>query len=457
MTAELHALAESLVESNLAHGLSTRPTDFENATQAALSVYDAHGQPRPKISLRVQSPFAATLGCLLLERVAYKLPSPSPSHDTYIRLLDEAVNELILHIKEVPPRTARAIIDDVASQIRQQVLATERVPWLPLPFSRLSHLKLSTSMGGDLGLVEWRSRNETLRGALHRKLFRRSSRAIGFQRQQSANTAVGNRVSNVIEGIERSIDFRVEACLPVSNPMLHVRFGGAGIVDHIATTQWACNEAVDLGRPRHPELFHAVRRLAHECGRIHWSSESTVISDHPMEIHLDDRRRLHRLDGPALVYRDGWSVYAIHGVAVPPEIVENPSTITVDRIDSESNVEIRRVLIERYGIRRYMLDAGAGLRHRDATGMLYCRDIAGDEPIVMVRVLNATPEPGGSLSRDEAMAIFGNAAQAALHAPADARFKEYMIRVPPWMTKAHEAVAWTFGLTGEDYHPLLET
>ena len=103
------------------------------------------------------------------------------------------------------------------------------------------------------------------------------------------------------------------------------------------------------------------------------------------------------------------------------------------------------------------VNAVASIAHRDATGILYRKDVPDDEPIVMVRVLNSTPEPDGVLSRDEAIATFGDAAKAALHAPRDARFKAYFIRVPPDLRTAHEAIAWTFGLRGEDYHPAIET
>ena len=35
--------------------------------------------------------------------------------------------------------------------------------------------------------------------------------------------------------------------------------------------------------------------------------------------------------------------------------------------------------------------------------------------------------------------------------------KQYMIRVPPTVRTAQEAVAWTFGLEAETYHPALES
>jgi hypothetical protein len=35
--------------------------------------------------------------------------------------------------------------------------------------------------------------------------------------------------------------------------------------------------------------------------------------------------------------------------------------------------------------------------------------------------------------------------------------RRYFLRVPPTIRTAAEAVAWTFGLSGQDYYPALET
>ena len=50
----------------------------------------------------------------------------------------------------------------------------------------------------------------------------------------------------------------------------------------------------------------------------------------------------------------------------------------------------------------------------------------------MVHVVNSTPEPDGTS-------------------------KKYMLRVPPEIQSAREAIAWTFSLKPEEYTPLLET
>ena len=89
-------------------------------------------------------------------------------------------------------------------------------------------------------------------------------------------------------------------------------------------------------------------------------------------------------------------------------------------------------MLDRYGPARYLLDVGAKEIERDDCGTLYRQDLADDEPLAMVRVVNATPEPDGTC-------------------------KTYWLRVPPTMRTAREAVAWTFSKTPSTYRPARES
>ena len=194
--------------------------------------------------------------------------------------------------------------------------------------------------------------------------------------------------------------------------------------------------------------------------------EFCMVSDFPAEIHVDDQNRPHNDTGPSHRWRDGWSLYHVHGVRVPADVVESPHLITVERIANEENAEVRRVMIDRYGAARYLLDSGAKVIARDDYGVLYRQEVPQDETIVMVRVLNTTPEPAGSLSQEDAERVFGtqmvqrslDIMKAIGHPVAsEPRWKEYMLRVPPTISTAHEAVAWTFGKTPEHYAPAIES
>jgi hypothetical protein len=199
--------------------------------------------------------------------------------------------------------------------------------------------------------------------------------------------------------------------------------------------------------------FHDVCGLAGETKRLSglWELAQSAgwalphqhicwVSERHNIVQRDGRGRLHCNNGPALAYPDGWAIYAIHGVRVRGEVIERPETITTAAIDRERNAEVRRVMIERYrhgeevsGAAAYFRDAGGErLDHDERYGTLWERNVPGDEPIVMVEVVNSTAEPDGSRKR-------------------------YWLRVPPEMQTAREAVAWTFGLSEREYDPTTET
>jgi len=215
------------------------------------------------------------------------------------------------------------------------------------------------------------------------------------------------------------------------------------------------------------EKFEIDEQLTRSCGWVWWHENVLAISDRPESLHRDNQGRLHNLAGPSIRYRDGWSLWHHHGVLVPQRVIEQPETLTVPQIESEQNSEVRRVMLERFGQERFLRDSGAELVHEDECGKLYRKDLAGDEPLVMVRVLNPTPEPDGTLSEGEARQAFGDAAvehnlsamvrigfAAKFERP---RFKEYFLRVPPTVRTAREAVAWTFDLPPDQYRPDIQT
>jgi len=153
----------------------------------------------------------------------------------------------------------------------------------------------------------------------------------------------------------------------------------------------------------------------------------------PVALHRDDRGRLHNPAGLAIAYPDGWGLYAWHGTRVLAQVILSPESLTIAQITAEQNAEVRRVMLERFGQDRYIRESGAILLHQDDWGQLYRAEIVGDEPLVMVKMVNSTPEPDGS-------------------------FKDYWLRVPPTMQTAHQAVAWTCGFNrAEDYAPVKQT
>ncbi|GAA0963668.1 DUF6745 domain-containing protein [Actinocorallia libanotica] len=178
--------------------------------------------------------------------------------------------------------------------------------------------------------------------------------------------------------------------------------------------------------------LHGLAEVAASAGWW-WPYENLVIlSDRPTDLHRDEPGRLHRGDGPALAYSDGFALHAWRGMPIPPDFLNTLTGLTASRILAEENAELRRVMLEHFGYDRYLADIGARPLHQDETGVLWRIDLPGDEPVVMVEVVNSTPEPDGTR-------------------------RTYYLRVPPRTRTARAGVAWTFGLTEAEYRPLQET
>ena len=164
-----------------------------------------------------------------------------------------------------------------------------------------------------------------------------------------------------------------------------------------------------------------------------------IACERPSVICVDAVQRLHNDTGPAIAFRDGWQIYAVHGVRVPDWIIKSPDQITTAKIEAEKNTEIQRVMIERFGWDRYVTTAGFELLDQhERWGTLWRRG-----EYLVLEVINRSPEPDGS-------------------------FRKYMLPVAPGCAPLGEtlgapqqltalnAVASTFGMIGEDYARLVD-
>ncbi len=87
---------------------------------------------------------------------------------------------------------------------------------------------------------------------------------------------------------------------------------------------------------------------------------AVVLAERPTGIVRDAAGRLHCEDGPALMFADGFVVYAWHGVRVPPDMIHGQPW-SVAHILAEENVEVRRCAAEQMGWERFLVEADATL------------------------------------------------------------------------------------------------
>ena len=144
------------------------------------------------------------------------------------------------------------------------------------------------------------------------------------------------------------------------------------------------------------ENVKGLIEMSKHCGWWTPLKDVVIFQHRPKNIHLDDRGRLHNEHGAAIEYRGmGLSnVWAIHGVRTSEKVITRQ--FDWKDIDSEKNVEVRRIMIDLYGQSKYIEESGLKPVHTDDFGTLYRKEFTGDETLVVVKVINSTPEPDGS-------------------------------------------------------------
>ncbi|HEY1820372.1 MAG TPA: hypothetical protein VGG83_10615 [Trebonia sp.] len=182
------------------------------------------------------------------------------------------------------------------------------------------------------------------------------------------------------------------------------------------------------------EPIRGAQQVARNAGWWWCHRDFAILTDRPEALHRDQVGRLHREDGMAIRYRDGWGFYAWHGRRVPEWVVMAP---TVEQIGAERNAEVRRCAIESMGWDRFIQDAQLRAVDRCADPgnpgfgiALY--DVPEEVWGERVRVLLCA---NGTVERDGARRRFG-------------------LTVPEEITTALDAAAWGYGLTGAEYAQL---
>ncbi len=237
-----------------------------------------------------------------------------------------------------------------------------------------------------------------------------------------------SHVAEILRGTDKNIRALILSFL--NDYWQYLEYGNTQRYDELLTS--ALREVLGV-RFTVDEKLVAWQRVAANCAGMILHEEFCIVSDFPEAVHLGEEGRLHNAFGPSAQWRDGWTLHHWHGLRMPRRFIEEPETITIADIRTEQNIEVRRVILEFYGMKRFLMDSAAEEIHRDEFGVLYSVEIHPRmDPVVMVKVKNSTAEPDGT-------------------------FKDYFLIVPPSMSTAKAAVAWTFDLTADEYGPIVQT
>jgi internalin A len=171
------------------------------------------------------------------------------------------------------------------------------------------------------------------------------------------------------------------------------------------------------------ELLRCKQQLFEECGWIFPFEKMCLVCDRPLHLRFDSANELHAEGEPAIAFADGYSLYFYHGVQLPEQYGKvHPDLWQAEWLLSESNAELRRVLIERIGYDRICQQ-------------LQAVELDGWQEYTLLKIDNADVEPIYLLKMTCPSTGF-------IHA----------LRVAPDLESAQEAIRWVnWGINPEEF------
>lgn len=171
------------------------------------------------------------------------------------------------------------------------------------------------------------------------------------------------------------------------------------------------------------EKVDGLMDLAEHCGWLNVYEDVVVFQERPNRIMLDDQKRLHCQDGAAILYEDGFSIHAWHGVRIPSEWIENKKSLTPKIALKWNNIEQRRAACEILGWTNILSSLKMEVIDAD------------NDPEIGVLVECNIPDSG----KERFLRVLCGTK------------REFALPVPREMKTALEANAWTFGFDADTF------
>ncbi len=396
-------------------GLSTENMTMSEAYSIIDELYDFMGKGRP-VKIYVDSPFSALLAYVLL----------SSSVNKNGQLWDQLGDQLWAQLgNQLWDQLGDQLWDQLRDQLGDQL-------WNQL-WDQLGD-QLGDQLWAQLGNQLWDQIDDQLRDQLGDQVDDQLRDQLGDQVDGQLRDQLGDQVDGQLRdqlGDQLGDQLRNQLWDQLGDPLGNFWYGSyysyyVSFYDFISNL-----DRVKIGN-KSKNLSIAKSML--NLGWCLCYENVCIISKKPNKISMQFEK-LHCEDGPAIEFEDGYKLYAWRGVRLDAEIIESPESITIDQIQSEKNVEKRRCLIEIMGYEKYLKNTKSKLvDEKFLNGQsikLWLSDF-GYTKAKIVELINHTQENDGTC-------------------------KHYFHRVSGKINDAHEAVASLWGLTKEQYNPVVET
>ena len=433
LTSKQDALIPIIRDRWLKIGLNTDPLDFEAAKTAAIAAYKAADLRPPVLFFRFQSPFSAAIGALILSACIQSKDQVWDQVGDQVR--DQVWDQVWDQVRDqVWDQVWDQVGDQVWGQVRGQV-------WGQVGGQVGGQVRdqvrgqvwdqVWVQVGPQVWIQVWGQVGDQVgdqvRDQVGDQVWDQVWDQVGDQVRDQVWDQVGGQVGDQVWGQvwdqvgDQVRDQVWDQVGPQVWDQVRGQVGGMLFGAHDASFLSFYDYFRRIG-VESCSKFMPLMDMARACGWWAPYKGYAVFQDRPQKIRFDDQNRLHCEDGPAILYRDGFSVYAWHGVRIPGDWIENG--ISVKQAFRIENLEKRQAAFEVVGWENVVNKLNPNIIDSDhpEIGQLLEVEIPDFGPAKFLKVLCGTK-------------------------------RSFVLRVPLEMTTARQANAWTYGLEEEEYAP----
>ena len=182
--------------------------------------------------------------------------------------------------------------------------------------------------------------------------------AVGSAVDSAVRSAVGSAVESAIHS---AVDSAVGSAVGSAEKVMfwHYWFGGSLWQAWNAFVTFFF-DVCELDDPDIQRRANAYAETSLSAGYWWPNKDFIMVCDRPKQIKRNSNGQLHCTDDMAIKWPDGWGLWMLNGVRMREEQVIAPAEkITVEEVVKENNTEVRRELIRKIGIERFIQKAGA--------------------------------------------------------------------------------------------------
>ena len=398
LTAEQIAKFPAYVEKWTNIGLSTEPADRPRAEAAIRLMYERANMEPPSKIVWCASPLsmALTRYCLL------QLPQMKDSVGASVRasIRDSVGASVGASIRD---SIGDSVWASVRASIRDSVRASVRASirdsigdsvWANVGDS--IGASVWANVGDSIGASVWANVGDSIGDSVWASVRASIRDSVRASVRDNVGARVGARVrASVWDSVGASVYGQHDA-------------NWLGFYDYFAE---------ELGLTEQTQRLDGLWEFARSAGWALPFRDICFISERHTTLLRDEQGRLHNESGPAIAYPDGWEIFSFHGVRVPAQWITDKPSLTAAMALGQENVELRRAACEIVGWDAILTQLDARTIERD------------EDPMVGELVEVSLPEAG----RERFLRVTCGTG------------RRFAIPVPPTMTTALQANAWTFG------------